>query len=119
MQCAKLKADLQGRIHDFQIEGGAKDYDASSAHPEHEAWSPLITAEVWKLYRVLDAAFLALFLSILIQNYVPKQDKQKHIVDQNIEGARTCCAPAWIRRWIWILITETSLKLEIRLQANG
>ena len=46
--------------------------------------------------RVLDAlpCYLSLILKmILMQNWILK----KYTVDQNLEGARACCAPAWIR----------------------
>ena len=51
-------------------------------------------------FRVLDA--LSWYLSLILTHSVIKLDF-KNIFDQNLEGARACCAPLWIRHCILLL----------------
>ena len=50
----------------------------------------------WKLqgFQMLSHAIWALVWSMLIQSRI-----QKNRVNQNLEEARACCAPLWIRHW--------------------
>ena len=45
-------------------------------------------------FRVLDA--LSWYLSLILMHSDTKMGK-KNIVNQNLEGARACCTPLWIR----------------------
>ena len=71
----------QRRIQDFQIEGLGS-------------------------YRV---HALSCYLSLILKHSVRKQEEKKKIkVDQNLEGACTYCAPAWIRHWQRFLLKRAN-----------
>ena len=95
MPCnSKESQSLAGADPGFLNRGGTKDY---GAHQDHEARSLIrLGSRARGSTSVLDA-FLC-YLSLILKHSDTKR-VTKNVVSQNLEGARTCCAPLWIRHW--------------------
>ena len=93
----------QGRKQGFQMRGGAK-----YVHVAH-----IPTAKRQVLYgrgpagarlrapgssSVLEA--LSWYLSLILVHSDTKKEEKNPTVDQNLEGARACCTPLWIRHCV-------------------
>ena len=49
--------------------------------------------------RFMELDALSCYLSLILKHSDTKMRRKNPIVSQHLEGARTCCAPAWIRHW--------------------
>ena len=61
---------------------------------------------LWKLYGFRYTLWC--YMSLILMHSDTKRDKN-NIVDQNLEGARACCAPGWIRHCKGIGFNKFSL----------